>query len=129
MNLDLFAGEKFTVEAPAATWLAIHGFLCLGLRHPATADHSMRETIKDFTTELARLFLSEGLIDQYEFDQIQRTEQEALGPGPERGRVVLNEMHSRLIVLEAYCSAFKRRLAALEAQHTAAAENTGGRDV
>jgi len=67
-----------TVEINAALckWMAIHGALCLALRHPEMGA-SVREVLLECVAKLEALFLGTGLLTPEEIAEIHRVEVEA----------------------------------------------------
>jgi len=64
------------VEMNLGRWFAIHGYLCLALRHPQTTDPS-RQIVLDLVGDLEAAFLSLGLLDQEDINLIHKVEQDA----------------------------------------------------
>lgn len=64
MNTAL-AEKKFTVEAQALTWMAVHGNLCLALRHPDNRGAS-RERMITIIKDLGKLLVDSGFMTQAE---------------------------------------------------------------
>jgi len=64
------------VEMNLGRWLAIHGYLCLALRHPQTTGPS-RQIALDLVGDLEAAFLSLGLLDQEDINLIHKVEQDA----------------------------------------------------
>lgn len=73
--IELFA-KRFQVDADLLTWMAIHGFLCLALRHPKTKGHSMRPTVLDVIRRLEEELVREGVLDPKIVAEIHRVEAE-----------------------------------------------------
>jgi hypothetical protein len=67
--------EPHSVETNGLTWMAIHGTLCLGLRHPAYKGPS-RLLVKSFTEELGRKLVEWGALTEEELALVDRTEQQ-----------------------------------------------------
>jgi hypothetical protein len=61
------------VEAEALTWMAVHGNLCLSLRHPQNQGPS-RALIADVIRDIGDALVNSGLLTRAEIDQAQVTE-------------------------------------------------------
>lgn len=72
------ATKKVTVEASLLAWLAVHGNLCLALRHPENKDSS-RAMIVEMVETLRELIVAGGLLTKEEMDAATRVEQEQHG--------------------------------------------------
>jgi hypothetical protein len=66
MNLDK-ALEKATLEFSMLQWMAIHGNLCLALRHPNNTGAS-RALVATAIDEISKLIVARGLLTQAEID-------------------------------------------------------------
>ena len=60
--------ELVVVEESLFVWMAIHGNLCLALRHPENRGLSARY-MEDFVRKLGRLLVEKGVMTQAELDQ------------------------------------------------------------
>lgn len=81
MNLDAdLLRQRVTVELPLIAWLAIHGNLCLALRHPQNRGPS-RLTCIDALERLAELIIEHGLMTREEMAEAHRVEQQEGGLG------------------------------------------------
>ena len=72
------------VIAARVTWLAVHGAICLALRHPQMTGPS-RVILQQFAATLGAGFVEWGILTPRELDLIQRTEEletEAGGTNP-----------------------------------------------
>lgn len=69
---------ELPVVATALTWMAIHGYLCLGLRHPGTqgAGHPSHAMVRDFVEQLGEHLVDIGLMTADEVSMVQRVEAE-----------------------------------------------------
>jgi hypothetical protein len=72
MNLEM-ATEIRQLNAPLLTWLAVHGNLCLALRHPANLGKS-RERMVGLIRTISVLLVDSGFMTQEEMDQATRYE-------------------------------------------------------
>jgi len=63
----------FEVHADAMTWMAVHGNLCLALRHPANRGES-REQMIAVIHQLGENLVACGLLTQAEMDDAMRYE-------------------------------------------------------
>lgn len=70
------ANRYLTIEMISGRWLAIHGYLCLALRHPQ-ATGPTRQIALDLVQDLEAAFLAQGLLDQEDVDLIHKVEQDA----------------------------------------------------
>lgn len=79
------AAEMTTLVAPLQTWLTVHGFLCLALRHPDIPAAS-RDRMLDFVKKLGNIFVVTGLLTEFELSMVERVEeqerQKAAAPVP-----------------------------------------------
>lgn len=69
------AMNRVDVNASLLDWLAVHGFLCLALRHPGPTD-STREIISRIVDRLATLVVDGGLLTREEMQEAHNVEQE-----------------------------------------------------
>lgn len=67
--------ELVLVEESLFVWMAIHGNLCLALRHPANRGAS-RHYIESFCTKLGQLLIEKGVFTAEEIAAAQVLEQE-----------------------------------------------------
>ena|ERR1043166_9664623 len=75
--------EPFSIETNGLTWMAIHGTLCLGLRHPAYIGPS-RFLVKNFAEELGRKLVEWGTLTEAELTLVNKMEQEESPHGGEK---------------------------------------------
>jgi hypothetical protein len=66
------------VEAPQWVWLAVHAYLCLGLRHPMPGG-AAREATVSFVNQLAAKLVEAGIVSQDVMDRANYYEQEQQG--------------------------------------------------
>lgn len=66
------------VDAPLLTWLAIHGNLCLALRHPANRGGS-RKLVVDFVRALGAKLVERRVLTQDQLENAFALEQEEGG--------------------------------------------------
>ena len=69
------AEDLAAVEADLLTWMAIHGNLCLALRHPGNQGPSA-QLVSDFAHALLAMLIDRGLLSPAEADQVSRVEVE-----------------------------------------------------
>jgi hypothetical protein len=62
-----------TVEESLFVWMAVHGYLCLGLRHPG-AQGSSRAYVEDFARKLGRILVERGILTGAELAEAERLE-------------------------------------------------------
>jgi len=74
----------FTVEADMQTWLLVHGYLCLALRHPNATGQSRADMVT-FVRELGRVFVETGLLTLEEMRLMQQVEEQE---SPHRDRFI-----------------------------------------
>lgn len=67
------------MKTEMVTWLAVHGNLCLALRHPGNTSNS-RQRVVDFTLGLGKFLVDSGAITQEELDRAQKVEAEEGSP-------------------------------------------------
>jgi hypothetical protein len=72
MNVDK-ALERATLDASLLEWMAIHGNLCLALRHPENSGGSRALVVKAID-QIGKLLVERGLLSQAEIDQATRIE-------------------------------------------------------
>ena len=65
--------KKASVTTNLLTWLAVHGNLCLALRHPANRGASRPHVLK-FTKELGKQLVKWGVITQSQLEEAEKTE-------------------------------------------------------
>jgi hypothetical protein len=65
--------EPFSVETNGLVWMAVHGTICLGLRHPAYTGPS-RALVLSFVQELGRRLVQAGVCTQFELEHVHHTE-------------------------------------------------------
>ena len=70
MEIDIVKGkrESANVEASLLQWVAVHGFLSLGLRHIEGFAPS-REAVLPFYERLGTLLVERGMLTQAELDE------------------------------------------------------------
>jgi hypothetical protein len=66
--------RPFSIETSGLTWMAVHGVICLGLRHPGYVGPS-RAIVLSFVRELGRELLDHGVLTSEELALVERTEQ------------------------------------------------------
>ena len=76
MNKDQKFLSPAQVTANHLTWLAVHGNLCLALRHPANKGPS-RQWVLTFVKDLGKALVKWGVITEEELKQTEKTEIEA----------------------------------------------------
>jgi hypothetical protein len=74
--------EPHSIEVNGLMWMAIHGTLCLGLRHPAYTGPS-RLLVKSFVEELGRKLTDWGVLTDDELALVEKTEQQESPHGGE----------------------------------------------
>lgn len=57
--------------------MAMHGFLCLALRHPGTKDHACRSAIVELVKQIGRTLIDLGVLTPEQLTQIEKIEAEA----------------------------------------------------
>jgi hypothetical protein len=75
MNPDK-ARMMIMIPAEALTWLAVHGNLCLALRHPDNNSPRVRPRMIKMVKRLGELLVESGLLTQAEIDEATRYELE-----------------------------------------------------
>lgn len=65
----------FSVETSGLTWMAVHGCICLGLRHPAYTGPS-RELVMNFVRTLGAELVQHGVLTESELREVERFETE-----------------------------------------------------
>jgi len=79
MNKDpQFWKSQAQVNAPMFIWLAVHGNLCLALRHPENRGPS-RPYVEQFVKQLGRWLVVRGAITQREREAAEKLEREEGG--------------------------------------------------
>jgi len=79
MNKDpQFWKSQAQVNAPMLTWLAVHGNLCLALRHSENRGPS-RPHVEQFVKQLGRWLVVLGAITQRELEAAEKLEREEGG--------------------------------------------------
>jgi hypothetical protein len=68
--------EKVGLNATLHTWLSVHGYLCLALRHPGIPAGPARELVEDFVKKLGRVCVATGLLTELELRLAENVEQE-----------------------------------------------------
>lgn len=64
----------FPIETSGLTWMAVHGVICLGLRHPQFVGPS-RMLVLNFVRELGRQLVEHDVLTGEELSLVERTEQ------------------------------------------------------
>jgi len=73
-NADLDKlNRKAAISAPLLTWVAIHGNLCLALRHPENVGDS-RKLVLNFVKELGRFLVKSGIFTQSQLEAMEKVE-------------------------------------------------------
>lgn len=67
--------EVHRVETNGLVWMAVHGTVCLGLRHPSHTGAS-RALVLGFVHELGERLVEWGVLTPAEFAVVNRVEQE-----------------------------------------------------
>jgi hypothetical protein len=67
--------EPLLVETNGLTWMAVHGAICLGCRHPHYVGPS-RILVVAFVRELGQRLVEAGVLTKDEVQMIERLEQE-----------------------------------------------------
>lgn len=67
------------VTAAGIVWMAVHGNLCLALRHPSNTGPS-RLLVQDFVGQLGQHLVAVGILTPSELAEVQRVEAEAQRP-------------------------------------------------
>ena len=65
--------RNITFTAPAYVWLAVHGNLCLSLRHPLNTGPS-RRLAEEHIVGIEQALLTVGVLDAEDIKKIHRTE-------------------------------------------------------
>jgi hypothetical protein len=66
------AHKHVTVDATLLDWMAVHGNLCLALRHPQNQGES-RALLVSMIHKLGRLLVDEGILTAEEMNRAART--------------------------------------------------------
>ena len=72
--------KRMGVEGAAGTWVAIHGFLCLALRHPGTGGIPSRALVEEFVAKLGAALVDAQLLTPEELAEAEDVE---IREGPE----------------------------------------------
>lgn len=67
MNYDI-ATEEATIEAELLTWMAVHGNICLALRHPENRSQFVRPRMIRLVKEIGAMLVERGFMTQAELD-------------------------------------------------------------
>lgn len=67
MDLKL-AVQPITVTAEALTWLAVHGNVCLAMRHPDNHSPNVRPRMVKFLKEISNRLVDSGFISREAMD-------------------------------------------------------------
>ncbi len=68
------AVQPITVTAEALTWLAVHGNVCLALRHPANCSPNVRPRMIKFVRMIGDRLVESGLLTREQMDAAMRYE-------------------------------------------------------
>jgi hypothetical protein len=71
--------QDMGIAAPALVWLALHGYLCLALRHPGTADLHTRPLMEQFVAQLGADLVDRGILLPEELAEIEDLEVRVAG--------------------------------------------------
>lgn len=79
MNSDKIWTEDFQITflLNPLNLMALHGFLCLALRHPGTKDHACRPAIVEMVKQIGITLVDLGVMTPEQLTQIEKTETEA----------------------------------------------------
>jgi hypothetical protein len=78
-----FWNDAVDLVVPLWVAMAIHGYCCLGLRHPDTHEGAMRPAVVRAVRRLGDLLVSRGAITREELQLLERLEAENGGLQPE----------------------------------------------
>jgi hypothetical protein len=82
------ARDRAEVDASHLTWMAVHGVLCLGLRHPnmqRVGEHAqVRELVEQFVRGLEKIMLDGRFLSEAEIADVHRVEAEERATPPLR---------------------------------------------
>jgi hypothetical protein len=67
--------EPHSIESPGLVWMAVHGTLCLGLRHPAYVGPS-RALTENFVKELGQQLVEWKVLTAEELAEVERVERQ-----------------------------------------------------
>ena len=67
--------EPIVVETNGLTWMAVHGAICLGCRHPAYLGPS-RTLVIAFVRELGKRLVEAGVLTEAELQEVERCERQ-----------------------------------------------------
>lgn len=70
-------GFQLTFLFTPLNLMALHGFLCLALRHPGTKDHPCRHAIVELVKQIGITLIDIGVLTPEQLTQIEKTEAEA----------------------------------------------------
>lgn len=77
MKVNRLSNEEFekhiSIQLPAISWLAVHGNLCLALRHPENIGPS-RTLAKSAILTIEAALLALDIMDQEDIEKVHRTE-------------------------------------------------------
>jgi len=65
--------RKAAISTPLLTWVAIHGNLCLALRHPENVGDS-RKLVLNFVKELGRFLVKSGIFTEAQLEAMEKVE-------------------------------------------------------
>jgi len=65
--------QRVTLEGDLLTWLAVHGYLCLALRHPAMTGPS-RHLVAAVVRQLGEVLVARGALTAAELAEVSRGE-------------------------------------------------------
>jgi hypothetical protein len=68
--------HKYTFLFNSLNLMALHGFLCLALRHPGTKDHACRPAIVGIVKEIGMILVDLGALTPDALMEVQRVEVE-----------------------------------------------------
>lgn len=79
MSMDITkARVPLPVHADLFTWMAVHGNLCLALRHPSNVGGS-RQIVEEFVRALGARLVEEGLLSADELRDAEKLERQEGG--------------------------------------------------
>jgi hypothetical protein len=78
-----FWEQDIALHVPLYVALAMHGHLCLALRHPGTRDTESRPMVVRAVKRLGQLFVEQGALTSDELAAIERLEAEEGGLQPD----------------------------------------------
>jgi hypothetical protein len=78
-----FWNQAVDLVVPLWVAMAIHGYCCLGLRHPETRDNAQRPAVVRAVRRLGDLLVDRGAITREELSLLERLEAEHGGLQPD----------------------------------------------